>query len=246
MDLPDTITTRRAVLGGIGTLAAGGGVVYGASQLDSESSASTTGQFQQSSKTTGFDINLQGHPIMGDLDAPIDMYYWSDYQCPFCRRFEQNAFPKIIENYVKTGTVRVVFIEFPYLSDNSMTAAVMDKCVWRQVRDSSPDTYLRWHSTLYDEQESKGSGWASKSNLLEITRGVEGVDASAVKTCMENHRSEIESSINEDMNKASQFGIRGTPAFILYNRDADAAGKLVGAQPYGRFKEAFKQVQNAG
>ncbi|MEE6209257.1 thioredoxin domain-containing protein [Salarchaeum sp. III] len=247
MDIPSPITRRRAVLGGIGTVLAGGSIVYGASRLDAsqDSKVPTAAPFHTSSNTTGFEIDLQGHPIMGPLDAPIDMYYWSDYQCPFCRRFEQNTLPKIIRNHVQSGTVRVVFIEFPYMGKTSMTAAVMDRCVWRQVREDTPEAYWRWHSTLFDKQGSKNSGWASKANLLEITRGVDGVDASAVDSCMQTHRSEIEASINKDMSRAAQFGIRGTPAFILYNRDVDAAGKLVGAQPYDRFDEAITRVQNA-
>ncbi|EFW92371.1 DSBA oxidoreductase [Haladaptatus paucihalophilus DX253] len=182
---------------------------------------------------------------MGDLDAPIDMYYWCDYQCPFCRRFEQNAFPKLIRNHVQSRTVRVVFIELPYLGEASMTAAVMDRCVWRQVRGDTPQAYWRWHSTLFDKQGSENSEWASKENLLEITKTVDGVDASAVDTCVRTYRNAIEAPINEDIDQASQFGIRRTPAFILYHRDADTAGKPVGAQPYDRFNEAITRVQNA-
>jgi protein-disulfide isomerase len=244
MDLPDSITRRRAILGGIGTVVAGGGVVYGASALGSSQAAPVAAPFHASSDTTGFGIDLQGHPVMGSLDAPLDVYYWSDYQCPFCRRFERNALQELVENHVRAGTVRVVFIEFPYLSDASMTAAVMDRCVWRQVRDTTPQAYWRWHSTLFDEQGAKNSGWASEANLLDITDDVDGVSPSAVESCLDEHRRDIERSITEDVNTAAKFGVRGTPAFVLYNREEDVAGKLVGAQPYDRFDEAITRVQN--
>jgi protein-disulfide isomerase len=245
MDLPDSVTRRRAVLGGLGTLLTGGAVVYGASTLDSNQQSSETASFHASTETTGLGIDLAGNPIMGSQDAPLDMYYWSEYQCPFCRQFEQNAFPKLIRNQIKSGTVRVVFIEFPYLGDASMTAAVMDRCVWRTVRDERSRAYWRWHSTLFDKQGAENGGWASKENLLDITGNVDGVDPNAVESCMSLHRGDIEASINADIDKASKFGIRGTPAFILYNREADAAGKLVGAQPYDRFEEAITRAKNA-
>ncbi|MUV88529.1 thioredoxin domain-containing protein [Halapricum sp. CBA1109] len=181
---------------------------------------------------------------MGSMDAPLDMYYWGDYQCPFCRRFEENTFPALVDDHVAPGTVRVVFIEFPYLSAGSMTAAVMDRCVWRQVRDENPRRYWAWHSSVYDAQGEKGSGWASRSNLLEITRGVDGVDAAAVETCMDEDRTDIEAAIATDIERARQLGFRGSPAFVLYNRDADEAGKLVGAQPKERFDEAITTVEN--
>jgi len=251
MDRPDSPATRRALLGGIGTVAVGGGVVYGASRLQGDSADGSTSNesngvgFHSSSGTTGFGVGLGGHPILGAMDAPVDVYYWSDYQCPFCRRFEDDAFPKLIENHVGEGTVRFVFIQFPYLSESSTTAAVMDRCVWRQVRDANPDRYLDWHSAVFAAQGEKGSGWASRENLLEITADVEGVDADAVETCTDDHGTEIEAEIETDVQQASNFGIRGTPAFVLYNRDADEAGKLVGAQPYERFDEAISKVRNA-
>lgn len=251
MDIPDAPRTRRAVLAGVGTVAATGGVVYAGSQLegqgtDTTRTAPTDGpQFHSSSETTGFGIELGGHPIMGRMDAPLDMYYWGDYQCPFCRRFEENTLPTLIDDHVSSGTVRVVFIEFPYLSEGSMTAAVMDRCVWRQVRDENPRRYWEWHSTVYDNQGEKDSGWASESNLLEITRGVDGIDADAVDTCMQENRSDIEPTIDTDVERARQLGLRGSPAFVIYDRDSDEAGKLVGAQPATRFDEAIETVENA-
>jgi protein-disulfide isomerase len=251
---PDSSTTRRAMLAGMGTVVAGGGIVYGASRLEgdsadgsasNESNESNGAQLHSSTATTGFGIDLGGHPILGAMDAPVDVYYWSDYQCPFCRRFEQNTFPQLVENHVRPGTVRYVFIQYPYLSESSTTAAIMDRCVWRQVRDADPGRYLDWHSAIFDAQGTKGSGWASRENLLEITAGVEGVDADAVGTCMDERGTEVEAEIDADVQQARQFGIRGSPAFVLYNREADRAGKLVGAQPYDRFDSAIDRVKDA-
>jgi len=245
MDRPDSRLTRRAALGGIGTVLASGGVIYGASRLDSGSSESTGTQFHRSTESTDFGIDLQGHPIMGSPDASLDLYYWSDYQCPFCRRFERETLPELVENHVRTGTVRIVFIEYPYLSEASMTAAVMDRCVWRQVRDEEPSRYWPWHSAVFEAQGEKGSGWASRSNLLDITRQVKDIDAAAVDTCMWQRGREIESSIRADVEQAATFDIRGSPAFIIFDTASEAAGKLVGAQPYDRFETAISRIQNA-
>jgi protein-disulfide isomerase len=241
----DSPPTRRAVLAGVGALLAGGGVVYGASRLDSGAAASAGAPFHASNQTTGFGIDLRGHPIMGALDAPIDLYYWSDYQCPFCRRFERETFPRIVENYVRPGTVRVVFIEYPYLGEASTTAAVMDRCVWRQVRAEQPRRYWRWHSRLFDEQGETNAGWASRANLLAITNDVGGVDSAAVEECLRARRDAIEASIAADVDRASALGIRGSPAFVLYNREAETAGSLVGAQPYDRFDDAITTIRDA-
>jgi len=245
MDLPDSPTTRRALLGGIGTILAGGGVVYGASRLDSASSPPPDVPLYSSSETTGFGIDLQGHPVMGESNASVDVYYWSDYQCPFCRRFEENTLPDLIENHIETGSIRFVFIEYPYLGEASMTAAVMDRCVWRTVREEAPARYWEWHSAVFDAQSSANSEWASRSNLLDITRDVDGIDADAVDACMRERRDDIEASIEKDVQQARGYGIQGSPAFVIYNRQTNAAGQMVGAQPYERFDEAISKVRNA-
>jgi predicted DsbA family dithiol-disulfide isomerase len=56
---------------------------------------------------------------------------------------------------------------------------------------------------------------------------------------------EIESSIRADIERATAFGIRGSPVFIIYDPTSEAAGKLVGAQPSDRFDTAISRVRNA-
>jgi len=60
---------------------------------------------------------------------------------------------------------------------------------------------------------------------------------------MRDRGADIESAIREDVDRALQLGISGSPAFVLYDRDTDEAGKLVGAQPYERFDEAISAVR---
>src|SRR3989344_3489985 len=41
--------------------------------------------------------------VLGHPDAPITIYDYSEYLCPFCQRFHQETMPKLIDEYVKTG-----------------------------------------------------------------------------------------------------------------------------------------------
>jgi protein-disulfide isomerase len=251
-------TSRRLFLGSVaGSLSAIAGCTNISESLnnDSDTRSTTTSSHKPNNnstsllyateKTTKFGIDLQGNPVIGSADAPLDMYYWSDYQCPFCQKFEQNTFPKLLDNYVKTGDVRIVVLEKPYIGQASETAAQMAKCVWRTVRNENPDAFKRWHSAMFDKQGKENSGWAQRSNLLEITDSVQGVDATAVASCMKKNRDAVIASIDADVKASEKNGIRGTPAFIIFDRESTKAGKLVGAQPYSLFKKAFKKVDNA-
>ncbi|EFW92301.1 DSBA oxidoreductase [Haladaptatus paucihalophilus DX253] len=98
---------------------------------------------------------------------------------------------------------------------------------------------------MFDKQGKENSRWAQRSNLLEITDTVQGVDATAVASCMKRNKDAVRASIDDDIKASETNGIRGTPAFIIVDRKSTKAGKLVGAQPYSLFKKAFKKVDNA-
>ncbi|WP_433631463.1 DsbA family protein [Halomicrococcus sp. NG-SE-24] len=257
----DESSSRRALLGtAAGSLAAlagctsalpsmggssndGGDTPSGSDSNDGASSG--TSLLYASDETTKFDVDLEGNPLMGSADAPLDVYYWTDYQCPFCKKFEQNTLPKLVDDYIEPGKLRMVVMENPYIGQASETAARMSKCVWRTVRDENPDAFKRWHATIFDEQGKENSGWAKEKNLLEITRGVSGVDAGAVESCMNEETKAVKASVDADVQAAKSNDIRGTPAFIFFDRESEKAGKIVGAQPYSLFEKAIRKVDNA-
>jgi protein-disulfide isomerase len=257
----DETRSRRALLGtAAGSFAALAGCTSTLPSLggSSKEEATTTGGsgsnsgtssggslLYASDETTKFDVDLAGNPLMGSPDAPLDVYYWTDYQCPFCKKFEQNTLPKLVEDYLRPGKLRMVVMENPYIGQASETAARMSKCVWRTVRDENPGAFKRWHATVFDEQGKENSGWATKENLLEITRGVSGVDAGAVESCMNEETKAVKASVDADVQAAESNGIRGTPAFIFFDRESKKAGKIVGAQPYSLFKKAIRKVDDA-
>lgn len=245
MALPDSVSRRRVLAAGVATLGAGGGVVYGASKL-TESEPTTRSErnpppFHQSTATS-FGVDLTDNPIMGRESADLDLLYWGEYQCPFCKQFEDEALPKLIENDVRTGRVRVVFLELPYMGEDSTTAAVADRCIWEQVHDTAPGRYWRWRSTIYANQEPKNSGWANRENLLSMTASVDGVDSDAVGTCLDGRRAEFEEHVETERRVAREYGFEGTPSFLFGNRQTEKAGKLVGAQPYENFERAMDQL----
>ncbi|WP_336364959.1 DsbA family protein [Halalkalicoccus salilacus] len=238
--------SRRALITGF--VATVGGSAYYLRQSDGESTheaTQTATSFHASDQTTAFGIELDGNPIIGSAEAPVDIYYWTDFQCPFCERFERETLPELTEEYVTTNRVRIVFISLPYFGADSMTAAVASKCVWTQVRESESATYWNWHTAVFDEQGEKNSGWASADNLLEITRSVTGIDADRLETCLADRRGEFEAQIEADTERAQSMEVAGTPTFVVFNPDTNVRNRIVGAQPIEQFTKAIKQVENA-
>ncbi|WP_440991606.1 DsbA family protein [Haloarchaeobius baliensis] len=191
---------------------------------------------------TGYGVELAGRPVVGERDAPVDMYYWTDYLCPFCKEFETQTLPKIGRNYIESGDVRLVFLSYPNIGQYSRPSAHWDRCVWRLNAESEPSTYWHWHGEAFEAQESGGHDWADEATFAGITERTDGVTVPAVDECRQTNREEIQSGIEADVSLARNSGVQGTPGFVLYNRDADAAGKIVGAHPYENFEEALDRV----
>lgn len=235
-------TTRRSFAAA--TTVALTGLAGCTSQFGTGDEEATSVPVHWETATSAYGVDLDYTPVVGSLDASIVLYYWTDYLCPFCQQFEQETLPKLLQNEVRDGKLRVVALQFPNIGDNSMVAATMDKCVWRQVRESTPETYLDWHAAVFDAQKKPNSGWADRDDLLDIAGGVDGVSVDGVENCLQTNGETVRARVGKEVERATENRIRGTPGFILHHPGKDVAGKLAGAQPYSRFQEAIRRIQN--
>ncbi|WP_185715544.1 DsbA family protein [Halocatena pleomorpha] len=250
--------TRRALLRS-GALALAGGMAgctegpTNANNQPSTSTETTTPQptstdssgrsfpyLHTASGTTAYGIALDGKPVFGKEDAPVDMYYWSELNCEYCSEFVKKIFPQILKNEVANGTLRVVALELPYKTENSWPAAILTTCVWKQVSDTNPNKFWEWYRTMYEKQKKPGSGWADQENLLQITENV-GIDPAPVKSCVDSQGDQIKQKIEEEIPSKSK--IPATPGFILFNRESEQSSKIIGTQPYETFKAKISGMQ---
>jgi len=248
-DAPTTVSRRRALLGlgGAGALTVGG--VYAARSLGGGAAApALAGTFTSADGRSGhLGVPYDDTPVMGSLDAPLRLFYWSDYQCPYCKQFEEGALPKLARDYVEPGTLAIAFLEFPVFGADSRTAAELSKCAWRAVADDDPDAWGRWHGHVFDQQGGKNDGWASKATLYEYTNGVEGVSASALRTCMRGEGDAVADLVDRDVAVAIEdLGLRrATPAFAISKPSSGKWMDVPGAQPYEVFEKALERVAEA-
>src|SRR6187402_2674062 len=58
-------------------------------------------------------MNVTGEPFMGESKASVAIIEYADFECPFCRRFEHDTFPKIRAAYIGTGKVKFIYRDLP-------------------------------------------------------------------------------------------------------------------------------------
>jgi protein-disulfide isomerase len=169
--------------------------------------------------------------FMGEENAPVTIVEFSEFQCPYCGKYFNDAYPQIMEKYVETGNVKYVFRDFPLsFHAGAYPAALASECVRDQGGD---EAYFEMHDRLFENQNVLGyDSDTLKSTLVSYAEAL-GADKGEFLECYENDT--FKEEIYADMSYGQSIGISGTPSFIVNGE------LLVGAQPF----EAFEQIIEA-
>ncbi len=121
---------------------------------------------QEKHKDIPVGFTKEGYPYRGNPDAPITMYEYSDYQCPFCERYFIQTEPAVDESYVRSGKLRVVFRDFPLvqLHPNAPAAANAALC----VADQGAAKFWTMHDLLFQTQNEWASLPDPKANFVKL------------------------------------------------------------------------------
>ncbi len=174
----------------------------------------------------------EGKPSRGPLNAPITIYEFSDFQCPYCAR-ASNVIVELLNKYPKE--IRFVYMHFPLdMHDWARPAAIAADCAARQ----SEDAFWVLHDNFFASQSS-----ISSESLLQQSRPwleEAGIDLDAWQICATDETSAAHQgvSLHVDISSATaeRFGFTGTPAFFV-NGFA-----LSGAQPLEAFEDLIARI----
>jgi protein-disulfide isomerase len=164
--------------------------------------------------------------IQGNENAKVWLLMSSDFQCPYCRAFHDETWPRIEADYVKTGKIRVAFVNHPMRGHQlAIPAAEAAMCAAKQ------DRFWPMHDKLFQTQDT----WVNSGNpqqafdSLATTLGLRMDDWRA---CVSSHATRA--MIDNDFARSAQGGVTGTPSFFIGGQLA-----VVGAEPYGTFRQAL-------
>ena len=178
-----------------------------------------------------------GHNL-GAVEAPLKLIEFSDFGCGYCRRFHEESFATLREDYVDTGRIEWKFMPFiTGMFDNSLAVTEAAECVLEQ----SEDAFWAFSDGLW-ERQSEWKGSDDPEALARTWARELGVDVGRYDSCLvEDRRLE---RVGGATLVAQQLGIRGTPTFWLVNY-----GPLQGALPlevfHGILGAVLEQVEAA-
>ena len=167
---------------------------------------------------------------LGEVDAPVVMINYSEFQCPFCGKFARDTEPTLVEEYVADGTLRIEWRDFPYLGPESTTAAQAGRAAAEQGK------FWEFHDAMFADQQPPNSGKLTEDYLVGVAEEV-GLDGERFREDMSS--SEAEAAVKEDFQEGQSIGVTGTPAFLVNGQP------IMGAQPTEVFVEAIEQAAEA-
>jgi protein-disulfide isomerase len=178
-------------------------------------------------------LRLEGGYSLGSSDASVTIVEFTDYQCPYCRKFESTTFAGIRKKYVDTGKIRFVVRDFPLVDNHpdAMKAAEAAHCAGDQGK------FWPMRDALFGDPGKLGqSGLVDDAEALKL-------DMAAFRSCLESGKHKLE--IQNDMQAASSLQINGTPSFLIgKTKGEEVSGAItVGMVPLSVFEAKLKEAE---
>jgi protein-disulfide isomerase len=145
-------------------------------------------------------VKADSEPFIGNPNAPVVMAVWFDYQCPACQYNEQNLISPLVDEYVKTGKLKIIFKDFAFLSPQSQVIAVAGRAVW----EAYPDKFYDWHKFILLNQ----------GKTVSVT-DYPGIDKVIIEKMIAEKTVSYQEMVDADKVEGVKFGVNATPSFIL-------------------------------
>lgn len=158
-------------------------------------------------------------PMKGNVNAPVTIVEFSDYQCPFCSRVEPTIATLLKD---MPNDVRVAFINMPLPMHPQAEGAAK-----AALAAGNQGKYWEMHEKLFANQKALNDDFYLKA------AGELGLDIERFKADMNSP--EIAKLMAQSKEAGQPYGIGGTPSFLINGV------VFVGAQPIEKFKEVINQ-----
>ena len=186
-------------------------------------------------------MSVDGELFRGEATAPVAIIEYADIECPFCRHFERDIYPRVFDDYVKTGKVRIYYRDMPLpMHEHAIPAARAARCAGEQGK------FWEMHDSLFtDKIANPGPGGRSAglaTGDIDERAAKLGLDTAKLNACMASTR--FAETIKRSSEEAAKMNFEGTPTFVIgtvspHGNTLSVKKTIVGARPYDSFKAAI-------
>ena len=184
-----------------------------------------------------FDANRDR--VYGNEKAPVTLLFYTDLECPFCKKLGKLPF-KIVDE--SKGKVNLAFRHFPLGFHNPVAAQehIAAECVAQQAGNES---FFKFIDQVTEKTKLNGQGVeGGVDGLADIASKLAVKDIALFKKCASTEGEQSNRVIEDLKDGAQNAGINGTPAIIVRNNKSGASIAIMGAAPLETYMKAIETV----
>jgi protein-disulfide isomerase len=172
--------------------------------------------------------------LRGNPNADITMITYSDYECPFCKKFHPTAL-KVVDTY--GDKMNWVYRHYPLGFHDPMatTEAMASECA---AELGGNDKFWSYSDMIYDKTTSNGDG-LTMDQLYAFAKDL-GINQASFKDCILSQK--YLSKVQNDISEGEKAGVDGTPGNIIINNKTGKIKVVSGAQPFAKFQTAIDEL----
>lgn len=172
----------------------------------------------------GRPVDAKRDHILGNVSAEVSLIEYSDFECPFCKRFHDTP-KEVLKRY--GGRVNWVLRNYPLAFHNpaAHSEALAAECV---ARLSGNAAYWKYADALFANTRSNGTGLPTDKSVDKLAEA-EGIKGAVLTRCMGD--AAIATRIQQDIDDGTAAGVTGTPMTVVRNNRTGVSQAVVGAVP---------------
>ena len=167
--------------------------------------------------------------VLGSDKAIVKIKVFSSLTCPHCANFHIKIVPKIKKEYVDTGKVQLIFIDFP-LDQGAFNASKLLHCLDKKKQ-------IAFLDIIYETQTK----WTNASNLNDINKNLKkivknlGISSVQFDKCLMDE--DISDKIlNGRIDANRKYSINSTPTIVINEK------KLEGSVSFKNIKKKIEKL----
>ena len=231
---PDPAKRRNIIIASVVALAlvAAAVVIIAGSGGSSKSGATASGAALAGTKETKalLDGIPQAGNVLGKAGAPVTMYEYIDYQCPFCKEFTLTTYPQVVNDYVRTGKVKLILMPLTFIGPDSEKAARAAAGAGQQNKQ------FTFTDLWYFNSGTENSGYVTDAFINKIYDGA-GVDKPKANAYRLSQGSKAQGQAAQA--GAQKYGVVSTPSFVIGKTGGPYQKLEIDTSSEAGFKAAF-------
>jgi protein-disulfide isomerase len=143
---------------------------------------------------------------LGKASAPATMIVYEDPQCPYCRSWNASTLPTVVDQYVRTGKLKLEYRGVVIIGQDSVRGL---RAIYAAADQNKGWSFA---DALYGHQGVENSGWITNSVILAAAREA-GADGQAILAAMGSAK--VSAALTTSQKEATADQLKGTPTFIV-------------------------------